>query len=267
MSHGYDDKSIAELALESSPMTETTVTSPLGSISAPVAAAASRARLVLVGSRESVGEERVVPFALPDHNRLALVVKRGIDILGASLFLIVSSPIIGLLGLLIKMESHGPIFFRQIRLGVNGKPFYMFKLRTMVSDAERRKKDLLAHNEQDGPAFKIRKDPRITTLGRLLRKFSLDELPQFVNVLMGDMSLVGPRPPLPKEVMRYETWQKRRLSVKPGVTCVWQVDGRNQVSFDDWVKLDLWYIDHWSLWLDIKLIARTLPAVLRGSGL
>jgi lipopolysaccharide/colanic/teichoic acid biosynthesis glycosyltransferase len=168
--------------------------------------------------------------------------------------------------LLIKLESKGPVLFKQVRAGENGKNFHLYKFRTMCIDAEDKKAALSTRNEMSGPVFKIREDPRVTTIGRLLRKFSIDELPQFVNVLKGEMSLVGPRPPLPSEVSGYQPWQHRKLSVKPGVTCLWQINGRNQVDFDEWMRLDLEYIDNWSLALDTKILLKTLPAVLKGTG-
>ncbi|HLU50141.1 MAG TPA: sugar transferase, partial [Planctomycetota bacterium] len=160
----------------------------------------------------------------------------------------------------------GPVFFAQERLGMNHRPFRMLKFRTMVVNAEELKKELEAKNEMNGPVFKMRRDPRVTPVGRILRKLSLDELPQFLNVLKGDMSLVGPRPPIASEVERYEWWQRRRLSTRPGLTCFWQISGRNEIDFEDWMRLDLRYIDNWSLWLDVELILRTIPAVLRGRG-
>lgn len=142
----------------------------------------------------------------------------------------------------------------------------MYKFRTMVKDAEKKRELLEDRNEMDGPVFKMKDDPRMIGVGRILRKFSVDELPQLFNVLQGDMSLVGPRPPLPEEVSQYELWQRRRLSVKPGITCLWQVNGRSNIDFQNWMKLDLQYIDHWSLWLDIKILAKTLPAVILSKG-
>ncbi|MCK4460303.1 MAG: sugar transferase, partial [candidate division Zixibacteria bacterium] len=164
------------------------------------------------------------------------------------------------------LESRGPVFFKQVRSGLNGKTFKLYKFRTMCADAEHKKDALTNRNEMTGPVFKIADDPRVTRIGRFLRKYSIDEVPQFINVLRGDMSLVGPRPPLPKEVSEYDPWQHRKLSVKPGVTCLWQVNGRNEIDFDDWMRLDLEYIDNWSLWLDAKILARTIPAVIKGSG-
>ncbi len=195
-----------------------------------------------------------------------LLVKRLLDILGASVGLLLASPVMIGAALAIKLTSKGPVFFKQVRAGRHGRKFTMLKFRSMVVDAEALKAKLAHLNEMGGPVFKIKKDPRITPIGRLIRSTSVDELPQLINVLLGDMSLVGPRPPLPSEVCQYEPWQRRRLSVKPGLTGLWQVSGRNQVDFEQWMALDLEYIDNWSLWLDLKIIFRTVPAVLRGSG-
>jgi exopolysaccharide biosynthesis polyprenyl glycosylphosphotransferase len=201
------------------------------------------------------------------ENRVALFTKQMIDRIGGLLALIVASPIMLLTAILIKLDTPGPVFFAQVRCGLNGRPFNLYKFRTMVSDAERRKEELLARNEMSGPVFKLRRDPRVTRVGRTLRKFSIDELPQLFNVIGGDMSLVGPRPPLPKEVLKFEPWQRRKLSIKPGLTCTWQVSGRNAIPFEEWMRLDLDYIDNWSLWLDAKILARTIPTVLKGSGM
>jgi exopolysaccharide biosynthesis polyprenyl glycosylphosphotransferase len=194
--------------------------------------------------------------------------KRPFDLLGSLLVLIGLSPLYLLIALLIKFTSRGPILFRQQRSGLNGRPFTIYKFRTMTADAEERKKDLTALNEMRGPVFKVTNDPRITPVGRILRKYSLDEFPQFFNVLRGEMSLVGPRPLPVDEVKRFDDFShRRRLSVKPGLTCLWQVSGRNNVvDFKDWVRLDLEYIDNWSLWLDLKIIWRTVPVVLGGVG-
>jgi lipopolysaccharide/colanic/teichoic acid biosynthesis glycosyltransferase len=158
------------------------------------------------------------------------------------------------------------VFFRHDRCGLNGRRFEMFKLRTMDPGAEARQADLLDLNEMDGPVFKIRNDPRITPAGRWLRKSSIDELPQLLNILAGDMSLVGPRPPIPAEVADYEPDQLGRLSMRPGLTCLWQISGRNEIGFEDWVKLDLKYVREWSLWRDLTILAATVPAVLTGRG-
>jgi lipopolysaccharide/colanic/teichoic acid biosynthesis glycosyltransferase len=167
----------------------------------------------------------------------------------------------------IKLTSPGPVLFKQERCGLNGRRFKLLKFRTMVNNAEEIKSRVEHLNEMSGPVLKVRNDPRITPLGRLLRKFSLDEFPQFINVLKGDMSIVGPRPPIPDEVEKYEYIQRRRLSVKPGITCLWQVNGRNKIDFSEWVKLDLEYIDNWSFALDMKIILKTIPAVLKGTGM
>ncbi len=195
-----------------------------------------------------------------------LLVKRLLDISGALFGLLLASPVLLGAALAIKLGSRGPVFFSQVRAGRHGRKFRMLKFRSMVVDAEALRAKLEHLNEMGGPVFKIKHDPRITRVGRFLRSTSIDELPQLFNVLLGDMSLVGPRPPLPSEVTQYEAWQRRRLSVKPGLTGLWQVSGRNQVDFEQWMELDLQYIDNWSLWLDLKIIARTVPAVLRGSG-
>ncbi|MGA9523210.1 MAG: sugar transferase [Myxococcaceae bacterium] len=193
-------------------------------------------------------------------------VKRLFDIAVSMVALVLLSPLLLVVAALIKLTSKGPVFFRQERVGLYGRPFNMLKFRSMVVNAEALKEKLQAHNEQTGPVFKIRNDPRITPIGRFIRKYSIDELPQLINVLRGDMSLVGPRPPVPKEVVQYEGWQRRRLSVRPGLTCIWQVSGRNQISFEEWMYLDMRYIDHWSLSEDITLILKTVPVVLTGRG-
>lgn len=194
--------------------------------------------------------------------------KRPFDFVGAALFLIVFSPVLLVIALLVKFTSPGPVLFRQKRSGLNGRPFTIYKFRTMTVDAEQRKHELAARNEMRGPVFKVTNDPRITPVGKILRRYSVDEFPQFFNVLRGEMSLVGPRPLPVDEVKRFDDFShRRRLSVKPGLTCLWQISGRNNVvDFKDWVRLDLEYIDNWSLWLDMKIICRTVPAVLGGVG-
>ncbi|PYR93204.1 MAG: hypothetical protein DMF84_09400 [Acidobacteria bacterium] len=173
----------------------------------------------------------------------------------------------GLIALAVKLTSRGPVLFKQVRAGANGRPFVMHKFRSMCEGAESLQAELAGANEMSGPVFKIRNDPRLTPLGRFLRRSSFDELPQLWNVLRGEMSLVGPRPPVPSEVIRYEAWQRRRLSMKPGLTCLWQVSGRSEIAdFDQWMKLDLQYIDSWSLTLDLQILARTVPAVVTGRG-
>ncbi len=170
------------------------------------------------------------------------------------------------IALAIRLTSSGQVLFRQVRCGLNGRRFTLYKFRTMVEDAERRRPELHHLNEMDGPVFKVRRDPRVTRLGRLLRRYSLDELPQLWNVLSGTMSLVGPRPAIPEEVAQYQRWQRRRLSMRPGLTCLWQISGRNDLDFDRWMELDLEYIDSWSPLLDLKILARTVPVVLSGRG-
>lgn len=200
---------------------------------------------------------------LVNDHVIYLTLKRLMDIIGASLGLIIASPIMLIVAILIKLEDpKGPIFFSQIRNGAYPKTFKMYKFRSMYVDAEERLEELMHLNEQSGPAFKIKDDPRITRVGKFIRKTSLDELPQLFNVLKGDMSLVGPRPAIPREVEQYTAYQKQRLFVKPGLTCIWQVSGRNNITFDQWVELDIKYIKTRSLWLDIKLILLTIPALL-----
>jgi lipopolysaccharide/colanic/teichoic acid biosynthesis glycosyltransferase len=188
--------------------------------------------------------------------------KRALDILGASFGLLLLWPIFLLTAVAIKSTASGPVLFRQRRVGLGGKPFIMYKFRTMVMTAERQQEQLMALNEQQGPVFKIRNDPRITRLGRLLRTTSIDELPQLWNVLKGEMSLVGPRPPLEKEVRQYQRWQRQRLDVTPGLTCIWQVQGRSTIAFTEWMRMDLRYVRSRSILRDIGLLLRTVPAVL-----
>jgi len=195
-----------------------------------------------------------------------LILKRVMDIVSSLIFLVLSFPLFLAMAIAIRLDSPGPIFFRQIRSGYNGRKFTLYKFRSMTADAESKLEGLKGLNEMTGPVFKLSNDPRLTRIGRFLRKTSLDEFPQFWNVLKGDMSLVGPRPPLPKEVEQYEPWQRRRLSMKPGITCIWQVSGRNSIGFEDWMKLDLQYIDRWSLWLDIKILLLTVGAVFKLTG-
>ena len=212
------------------------------------------------------GSLAALSFAPVHHSRTRLLVKRGVDVVGSALALLLSAPIVACAAIAIKLDSKGPVLFRQIRCGMNGRHFKIVKLRTMLVDAEEQKAALMGLNEMDGPVFKMRNDPRVTRVGRFLRRLSLDELPQFWNVLVGDMSLVGPRPPVPIEVAEYATFDRRRLSMRPGITCLWQVNGRNSIGFADWVKLDLEYIDTWSLTQDAKILAKTIPAIVRGTG-
>ncbi|MGN0144352.1 MAG: sugar transferase [Clostridium sp.] len=185
------------------------------------------------------------------------MVKRVIDIICSLTGLIVLSPILILVAIAIKIDSKGPIIFKQERVGLKGKKFYMYKFRSMVVNAEELKEALNKHNEMSGPMFKIKEDPRITKIGKFIRKTSIDELPQLINVLKGEMSLVGPRPSLPKEVKEFEPWMMKRLDVKPGLTCYWQVSGRNSIGFEEWMELDVKYVDDASIWLDLKLIFKT----------
>lgn len=209
----------------------------------------------------------LLTFSTVPGDDMALLVKRGLDIaLSIVLGALYSIPVI-VSAALIRLSSKGPAFFQQTRCGLNGRPFTLFKLRTMVDGADEKLSEVAHLNEHDGPVFKAADDPRVTPLGRFVRRFSLDEAPQFWNVLKGEMSLVGPRPPTPDELVRYQEWHRRRLSMKPGVTGLWQVSGRNDIlDFDEWMELDLAYIDNWTLGLDIKILLRTIPAVLGGRG-
>lgn len=200
------------------------------------------------------------------HKPWKLWVKRALDLAIAVVAILGTLPLwLGAM-LAIKLDSKGPIFFVQRRSGRFGKPFPLVKFRTMKVDAEQDLERLKAENEMTGPVFKMREDPRVTRVGRFLRRYSIDELPQLLNVLAGHMSIVGPRPPLPSEVSQYEIDQRGRLSMRPGITCLWQISGRNEIAFGDWVKLDIEYIDRWSLLLDIEIILLTIPAVLTGRG-
>lgn len=210
--------------------------------------------------------DRVVMVS-PSIDALGAGLKRGIDLVGATLGLCLLSPVLVGCAAAIKMaEPRHPVIFRQRRIGLHGRCFTLYKFRTMVPDAEAHRAELLGRNEMDGPVFKIRADPRITAVGRVLRRYSLDELPQLWNVIKGDMSLVGPRPPLPDEVQAYEAQYRRRLAFRPGLTCLWQVAGRNQVPFARWMELDLEYVDNWSLQLDVQILLHTLPTLVRGTG-
>jgi exopolysaccharide biosynthesis polyprenyl glycosylphosphotransferase len=217
-------------------------------------------------SFDEVGGMPMLTFSTAPRDELLLFVRRCADVLLALLLLIVLSPVFAIVALLVKLTSNGPVLFRQPRCGLHGRPFTFLKFRSMQIDAEERKLALAPFNEMDGPAFKMTNDPRVTPIGRFLRRTSLDELPQLWNILKGDMSFVGPRPAVIEEVRQYEPWQRRRLSMKPGLTCLWQVSGRNELTFEEWMRLDLEYIDNWSLWLDIKIALKTIPAVLRGRG-
>lgn len=195
-----------------------------------------------------------------------LIAKRAMDIIICVATLVLLAPLWLLVALAIKLDSRGPILFRQLRVGKNHKPFFCLKFRSMTADAETRKSEVVHLNEVDGPVFKIRNDPRVTRVGRFIRKTSLDEFPQLINVLRGEMTMVGPRPPLPREVEQYEEWMLRRLEVTPGLTCIWQISGRSNVSFEQWMRMDLRYIDTCSIAMDISILLRTIPAVLFGRG-
>ncbi|MCX6825773.1 MAG: sugar transferase, partial [candidate division Zixibacteria bacterium] len=214
----------------------------------------------------SLNGKPVLLYHSVPENRIALSLKVVVDRVGALVVLILSLPLMAMAAAAIKIDSEGPILYRQKRTGRNGRVFEILKLRTMTADAEKLKIKLTHLNEMSGPVFKIKNDPRITRIGAVLRKFSIDELPQLFNVIKGDMSLVGPRPPLPKEVEQYAPWQHRRLSVKPGVTCLWQINGRNKINFEEWMRLDLQYIDRWSFREDVRILARTMPVVVKGDG-
>jgi exopolysaccharide biosynthesis polyprenyl glycosylphosphotransferase len=244
---------------------------------------------ILIGLCQDEGKSVRIPIELPERalsrgqveeidgvplyslvsgpDRLfALGLKRLFDIIAAVFGIVISSPLMLLVGILVLLVDGAPVIFRQCRVGRHGRLFTMLKFRTMTRDAEARQASLAELNEVKGHAFKVRNDPRVTRLGRWLRKTSLDELPQLWNVLVGDMSLVGPRPPLESEVARYDIWHRRRLSMKPGVTGLWQIRGRREPNFDKWVEADLEYIDRWSLWLDLKILASTIPSVMTMSG-
>jgi exopolysaccharide biosynthesis polyprenyl glycosylphosphotransferase len=218
-------------------------------------------------AREEEFEGLVVRSLVNDGQReVGLVAKRLIDVVGAAVGLILLSPLLLATAILIRVRDGSPVLFRQTRVGLHGRPFTIVKFRTMAPDAEDRLAEVAHLNEREGAAFKATNDPRISPLGRWLRRTSIDELPQLWNVLKGEMSLVGPRPPLPREVVEYDIWHRRRLSMKPGVTGLWQVESRNEPSFDRWVELDLSYIDRWTLWLDLRILLRTMPSVMMARG-
>lgn len=237
-------------------------------------AAVADAVIELHGRAEPQTDRSAVIHVFPGHEggKLAaarpwqLIAKRIVDIVGASLAMLVLSPILFVTALAVRLTSPGPIIHRQIRIGQDGEPFVFLKFRSMYVDAEHLKKSLSEFNEAQGPIFKIKHDPRITPVGRLMRRLSIDELPQLFHVLAGQMSLVGPRPHLPEEVAVYDGEARRRLAVRPGVTGIWQVSGRSDLDFDTWIAMDLEYLDHWSLRMDLKLMLKTFSAVLSGRG-
>jgi len=201
------------------------------------------------------------------QNHVLMAVKRVVDVSVAGFLLITLSPLLAVLALLVKFTSRGPLFYRWRVAGKDGHPFVGYKFRSMVPDADKLKTSLLSKNEMVGPVFKLTRDPRVTPVGGWMRRYSLDELPQLFSVLKGDMSLVGPRPPLVTEYEKFTPFQKQKLAVKPGITCLWQVNGRNEVrDFDDWVRMDLEYIRDWSLGLDFRILLRTLDEIVKGSG-
>ncbi len=232
----------------------------------PFAIPASHLRLDRARPTARAIADGYVHYLSIEHKPYQLAIKRIIDICASAVALIVLSPLMLVVAIAIKLTSRGPVLFRQERVGQYGRTFNMLKFRSMVIDAESLQQRLMAQNEQSGPVFKITHDPRITRVGRFIRKYSFDELPQLVNVLRGEMTIVGPRPPVPGEVAKYEPWQRRRLSVRPGLTCLWQISGRNAIPFQRWMYMDMQYIDHWSLRQDLELILKTVPVVLTGKG-
>jgi exopolysaccharide biosynthesis polyprenyl glycosylphosphotransferase len=209
----------------------------------------------------------IISYLNTPHNEWALYLKRLIDILVSGILLIMLLPVFIVIAIVVKLTSKGPVLYEWNVMGFNKKSFRSWKFRTMAKDADIQKESLMSLNEMKGPVFKIKNDPRITKVGRFLRKFSLDELPQLWSVFKGDMSLVGPRPAFPHELGRYESWHRRKLSIKPGITCLWQVNGRNKINdFNEWARMDLEYIDNWSLWLDFKILLKTVRVALEGTG-
>ncbi len=216
---------------------------------------------------EEFEENSVISFYTGNMHGWAVLVKRAFDFSLSLVLLIILTPLFVVTALLIKASSRGPVFFVQDRVGLSKRKFRLYKFRTMIPDAEKKLSELEHLNEVSGPVFKIKDDPRLTPIGKFLRKTSIDELPQLFNVVKGDMSLVGPRALPVRDCDGFDQdWHRRRFSVRPGITCLWQVDGRSSIPFDKWMELDMQYIDQWSLWLDLKILARTIPAVLRGSG-
>src|SRR4051794_18150471 len=221
-------------------------------------------RTITTGRVEDLDGTPVFSLVSGPDRAPALAAKRAVDFLGAAFGLLLLSPILAGIAIGVALDTGGPVLFRQQRIGLHGRPFAVVKFRSMVVGAEGRRAELSGRNALNGPAFKVDGDPRVTRVGRFLRRTSLDELPQLWNVLLGQMSLVGPRPPLAREVEDYDLWHRRRLSMKPGITGLWQVRGRRDPEFDRWVEADLEYIDRWSLWLDLKILLRTIPAALEG---
>ncbi|MBF0441583.1 MAG: sugar transferase [Oligoflexales bacterium] len=213
------------------------------------------------------------PITMESHNfhvvelsPSALLVKRIFDIVFSLAGLLMLSPLFLVIAVIIKLTSKGPVFYSQKRVGKGGRVFNFYKFRSMVVNADKIKESLKNVNEATGPVFKMKHDPRVTKIGRFIRKYSIDELPQLFNVLKNDMSLVGPRPPIPDEVKKYKGWQTKRLAIQPGITCIWQTSGRSRIGFEDWVRMDIYYIENWSLWLDIKLLFKTVKTVVTADG-
>lgn len=223
-------------------------------------------KMVSKVSLENFKGTPLLTFSATPKNEFPLLSKRILDIVVSALLLVISFPLFILASILIKATSKGPVLFRQVRCGLNGRRFVIYKFRTMVEGADEMKKDFKSMNILSEPVFKIKRDPRVTMIGRFLRRTSLDELPQLINILKGEMSFVGPRPPIPEEVEKYDRWQRRRLSIRPGLTSLWQISGRSEVDFDEWVRLDLKYIDEWSFLNDIKIILKTIPVIISGKG-
>jgi exopolysaccharide biosynthesis polyprenyl glycosylphosphotransferase len=218
--------------------------------------------------RTSLADEVFLTFINIPHNTFALGIKKIMDISISIFMILVLSPVFICIAVLIKLTSRGPIIFKQSRVGLRGRHFFLYKFRTMVADAEKIRKDLENKNEVDGPVFKIKDDPRVTSIGKFLRRTGLDELPQLFNILKGEMSLIGPRPPLQSETLQYKRWQLRRLSVKPGLSCFWQIKpDRNSIKFEQWMEMDLAYIDNWSLRLDFIILLKTIRTVFHRTGL
>lgn len=218
--------------------------------------------------KTEIADEKFLTFTNIPHNQYQLAIKKVMDVIVSLIVIVLSTPVFILIALAIKFDSKGPVIFRQARVGLRGRPFDLYKFRTMVQNAEEIKKQLHGKNEVDGPVFKIRNDPRVTKIGKFLRRSGLDELPQLFNVLKGEMSLIGPRPPLQSETQQYKRWQLRRLSVKPGLSCFWQIKPeRNSIRFDKWMELDLAYIDNWSIRLDLMILFKTIGTVFKRTGL
>jgi exopolysaccharide biosynthesis polyprenyl glycosylphosphotransferase len=215
---------------------------------------------------EYIGQFPTIPLHCGQVPEIGLMVKRGIDVVFSALALVLFSPLLAAIAIAVKLDSPGPVLYRSERIGKRGRVFRCIKFRTMVQDAEKRRSEVMHLNERDGVLFKVSNDPRITNLGRFLRKYSLDELPQFINVLRGEMSIVGPRPPIASEVKEYKLSHLRRLDVTPGITGLWQVQGRQDPSFASYVSLDVTYIENWTVWLDFKIIMRTIGVVFAGTG-